>query len=134
MRKSNRRKAGSGEASVQNSYLDNLRQRRRKIPFWRFGRVRSYVRPFRAVEKADRVESFHRETIVALAEVLAAAGLDHPAQLRPHHIWKRTAAGRVETFEQIYPFLKSGELLSGAQETWFKESWTNARSDSFSPA
>jgi len=85
-------------------------------------------------EKADRVESFHRETIVALAEVLAAAGLDHPAQLRPHHIWKRTAAGRVETFEQIYPFLKSGELLSGAQETWFKESWTNARSDSFSPA
>ena len=51
IRKSNRRGTGSGEASVQNSYLDNLRQRRRKIPFWRFGRVRSYVRPFRAARR-----------------------------------------------------------------------------------
>jgi len=85
-------------------------------------------------EKAARVESFHRETVLALAEVLAAAGLDHPAQLRPHHIWKRTAAGRVETLEQIYPFLKPGELLSGTQDPRFQESWANARSDSFSSA
>ena len=85
-------------------------------------------------EKASRVASFHRATVLALAEVLAAAGLDHPADLKPHHISKRTALGRVETFDQIYPFLKPGELLSGTQDPRFKDAWPKARSDSFSPA
>jgi Conserved region in glutamate synthase len=67
-------------------------------------------------DKASRVASFHRATVLALAEVLAAAGLDHPADLRPHHISKRTALGRVETFDEIYYFLKPGELLSGTED------------------
>jgi len=83
-------------------------------------------------EKASRVESFHRETILALAEVLAAAGLDHPADLRPCHVLKRTALGQVETFEEIYSFLKPGELLSGTEDPRFKDAWPKARSDSFS--
>jgi glutamate synthase domain-containing protein 2 len=85
-------------------------------------------------EKANRVASFHRATVLALAEVLAAAGLAHPADLRPHHISKRTAFGQVETFEQIYHFLKPGELLSGTEDPRFKDTRPKARSDSFSPA
>ena len=85
-------------------------------------------------EKASRVASFHRATVLALAEVLAAAGLEHPADLRPHHISKRTALGRVETFEQLYHFLKPGELLSGTEDPRFKDAWPKARSDSFSSA
>jgi len=83
-------------------------------------------------EKASRVTSFHQETVLALAELLAAAGLAHPADLRPHHIWKRTALGQTETLEQIYHFLTPGELLSGTQDPRFKDAWRNARSDSFS--
>jgi hypothetical protein len=79
-----------------------------------------------------RFTSFHRATVLALAEVLAAAGLDHPAELRPHHISKRTALGRVETFEQIYHFLKPGELLSGTEDLRFKDTWPKAQSNYFS--
>ncbi len=85
-------------------------------------------------EKARRVASFHRATIAALAEVVAAAGIDHPAELRPHHIWKRSAFGRVETFDQIFNFLGPGELLSGTDDPRFRDAWARARADSFSPA
>jgi glutamate synthase domain-containing protein 2 len=85
-------------------------------------------------DKARRVASFHRATILALAEVLAAAGLGHPADLRPHHISRRTALGQVETFEQTYHFLKPGELLSGTEDPRFKDIWLKARPDSFSSA
>ena len=85
-------------------------------------------------EKASRVESFHRETVLALAELLAAAGLDHPADLTPGHILKRTALGQVETFEQAYDFLEPGELLSGARDPILRDAWSKARSDSFSLA
>ncbi len=84
-------------------------------------------------EKARRVASFHRATLAALAEVVAAAGLDHPADLRPHHIWKRSASGRVETFDQIYSFLGPRELLSGTDDPRFREAWARARADSFLP-
>ena len=83
-------------------------------------------------QKASRVASFHRATVLALAEVVAAAGLDHPSDLRPYHISKRTALGRPETLEQIYHFLAPGELLSGTEDPRFKYSWPKARSDSFS--
>jgi glutamate synthase domain-containing protein 2 len=85
-------------------------------------------------EKANRVASFHRETVLALAEVLAAAGLDHPADLRPYHISMRTALGQVQTYEQMYHFLEPGELLSGTKDPRFKDIWPKARPDSFSAA
>ncbi|WP_281806337.1 FMN-binding glutamate synthase family protein [Methylocystis echinoides] len=85
-------------------------------------------------EKASRVESFHRETILALAELIAAAGLEHPAKLTPGHILKRTALGQVETFEQAYDFLEPGELLSGAKSPILRDAWSKARSDAFSLA
>jgi glutamate synthase domain-containing protein 2 len=85
-------------------------------------------------EKANRVASFHRETVLALAEVVAAAGLDHPADLRPHHISKRTALGMVKTYEQMHHFLEPGELLSGTEDPSFKDIRPKARPDSYSPA
>jgi hypothetical protein len=85
-------------------------------------------------EKANRVASFHRETVLALAEVVAAAGLNHPADLKPHHISKRTALGKVKTYEQMHHFLEPGELLSGTEDPSFKDIWPKARPDSFSVA
>jgi len=35
-------------------------------------------------DKAQRVYNFHRNTINALAEMLAATGLSHPRELGPH--------------------------------------------------
>jgi glutamate synthase domain-containing protein 2 len=85
-------------------------------------------------EKANRIASFHRETVLALAEVVAAASLDHPAYLRPHHISKRTALGTVKTYEQMHHFLEPGELLSVTEDPTFKDIWPKAWPDSFSVA
>jgi glutamate synthase domain-containing protein 2 len=84
-------------------------------------------------DKAQRVASFHRETVKALAELVAAAGLSHPAELTPHHFMRRAAPDRVVSFDDMYDFLGPGELLTSSDHA-FREAWALARADSFSPA
>jgi glutamate synthase domain-containing protein 2 len=85
-------------------------------------------------EKAERVASFHRNTLHALAEMLAAAGLDHPTELKPKHLARRISASEIGLFSQLHTFLKPGELLSGAIDSeFYARMWRMARSDSFAP-
>ena len=83
-------------------------------------------------EKAERVYSFHRNTLHALAEMLAAAGLEHPEELKPKHLARRISPSEVRLFSQLHVFLKPGELLSGSIESdFYARMWRMARSDSF---
>ncbi|MEG3194216.1 FMN-binding glutamate synthase family protein, partial [Lysobacter sp. D1-1-M9] len=83
-------------------------------------------------DKAVRVQMFHRNTVHALAELLAAAGLTHPREIGPEHILRRLSAVEVRSLAKIYRFLEPGELLKGVSEhAVFKEYWADARSDSF---
>jgi hypothetical protein len=84
-------------------------------------------------DKAQRVASFHRETVKALAELVAAAGLSHPGELTPHHFMRRAAPDRVVSFDDMYDFLDPGELLAGADHA-YSEAWALARADSFEMA
>jgi glutamate synthase domain-containing protein 2 len=93
-------------------------------------RQRAIVVPTKAV----RVAQFHAETVKALAELIAAAGLDHPSELRPHHFMQRAAPDRVITFAELHRQLAPGELLTGTEDPRFKEAWAIARADSFTPA
>ncbi len=85
-------------------------------------------------DKAQRVANFHRETVKALAELVAAAGLEHPSQLSPQHFMRRVASDRVETFAETYCFLKPGELLAGTNHPHMARAWAMAQADSFAPA
>lgn len=86
-------------------------------------------------DKAQRVFNFHRNTLKALAEMLAAAGLDHPAQIDAKHLVQRMSATEIKLFSQQHVFLAPGELLSGQIEGEFYERmWRMARADSFEPA
>ena len=85
-------------------------------------------------DKAERVFRFHESTLHALAEVIAAAGLDHPNQIRPHHLWRRVAANHIENFAQIYRPLAPGALLAGTDDPRFSTAWALARAESFAPA
>ncbi|HJY75588.1 MAG TPA: FMN-binding glutamate synthase family protein [Burkholderiales bacterium] len=85
-------------------------------------------------DKAERVRRFHESTLKALAEVIAAAGLEHPAQLTLRHLWRRVSPNRVESFEQIYPPLAPGALLNGTDDLRFAAAWQAARADAFAPA
>ncbi len=83
--------------------------------------------------KAERVASFHKETVKALAEMVAAAGLEQPAQFSPYHFMHRAAPDRTITFAELYTFLGPGELITGTKNPYFRAAWEAARPDSFSP-
>ncbi|AQW67618.1 MULTISPECIES: FMN-binding glutamate synthase family protein [Pseudomonas] len=85
-------------------------------------------------DKAERVLNFHRNTLRALAEMLAAAGLEHPSQLEAKHLVRRISATEIKLFSQMHVFLKPGELLTGEVDgQFYSRMWQLARADSFEP-
>ncbi|MDQ0503454.1 FMN-binding glutamate synthase family protein [Xanthobacter agilis] len=84
-------------------------------------------------EKAERVQNFQHHTVAALAELVAAAGLTHPSELLPHHIWHRVSPIEVKALDRIYPFLPAEILLAAPDETHYAADWAAADPDSFSP-
>lgn len=83
-------------------------------------------------DKAERVYNFHRNTMKALAEMTAAAGLAHPSQLGPHHLVRRVSLTEIRLFSQLHIFLEEGELLDGSHNRdFYSASWRLARADSF---
>src|SRR6202047_4422282 len=84
--------------------------------------------------KIERVYNYHHSTLHALTELIAAAGLEHPQQIRPIHFSQRTSTTDVWSFAQLYPSLRAGELIDGTSDPRFRDAWAMARADSFSPA
>ncbi len=82
-------------------------------------------------DKAQRVAQFHAMTLHALAELVAAAGLSHPGELKPHHFSKRQFGTSMATFAEIYPALDAGELLRGTKDQRFAAAWALSRADTF---
>ncbi|AOA58011.1 FMN-binding glutamate synthase family protein [Acinetobacter larvae] len=62
--------------------------------------------------KALRVSHFHRNTLKALAEMLAASGLSHPEQIEAHHLAQRVNDREIKNYAQLHYWLKPGELLT----------------------
>ncbi|MBP5089638.1 FMN-binding glutamate synthase family protein [Pseudomonas chlororaphis] len=85
-------------------------------------------------DKAERVHNFHRNTLVALGEMLSAAGLDHPAQLQAKHLVRRMTTTEVRLFSQIHVFLEPGELLQRPiSSEFYARMWNMAQPHSFAP-
>ncbi|MDR3508664.1 MAG: FMN-binding glutamate synthase family protein [Caulobacteraceae bacterium] len=84
-------------------------------------------------DKTERVYNFHRNTLKALADMLAAAGLSHPDELLPEHLVRRISATEVRQFSELHTFLKPGELLDGTcADGLYGRSWDMAQAESFS--
>lgn len=70
-------------------------------------------------DKAQRVKHFHCNTLDALSEVVAAAGILHPSEFEPHMIARRLSPTDVETYATIYDYLEPGTLLgSDIPDPW----------------
>jgi len=94
---------------------DSLRQRALVVP-----------------DKAERVYHYQRNTLHALAEMLAAAGVDHPARLGPHHLVRRISATETRLFSKLHYFMKPGALVGGGEVAeFYADNWRIARADSF---
>ncbi|MFX1763000.1 FMN-binding glutamate synthase family protein [Paraburkholderia sp. A1RI-2L] len=85
-------------------------------------------------DKGERVYYFHRNTLHALQEILQAAGLESPADLRAHHIVRRVSSYEVKLMSELLKYLKPGDLIEGRYRYQLYEKWWPvARSDSFVP-
>ncbi|MGS1116745.1 FMN-binding glutamate synthase family protein [Castellaniella sp. UC4442_H9] len=85
-------------------------------------------------DKSIRVANYHANTLKALGELLGAAGLHHPGELRPHHIARRIPNGEVRVLSALFPDLEKGELLEGRfRNTIFRTAWPMAQAESFEP-
>jgi glutamate synthase domain-containing protein 2 len=86
-------------------------------------------------DKAELVANFHRNTLHALTELVAAAGLAHPAALRPHHFLRRASSDKVISFAAQYELLKPGQLLKDPKSSpRFTQAWHASTSGSFEHA
>lgn len=85
-------------------------------------------------DKADRVAAFHRNTMEALDELIAAAALSHPSDIQPWHLRVRCPDGAVRTISAAYPTLAEGELLTGGGPPEYATAWAWAQPDTFARA
>ncbi len=82
-------------------------------------------------DKAERVFNFQRATLEALAELVAAAGLDHPKEFAPAHFSRRISQHEVKSFSELYPPLEPGELLKGSGDKRYEVAWAMADAKEF---
>ena len=83
-------------------------------------------------DKAIRVANFQGKTVEALLELVGAAGLTTPNDLRPHHVFRRLGTERVEHLGHIYPTLASGCFLEGdACPEPYRAEWALAKANTF---
>ena len=83
-------------------------------------------------DKAERVANFQRNTLIALSELVAAAGLSHPSQLRPHHFMRRASSDQVISFADQYENMAPGQLLGGAAaSSRLAAAWAQSSANSF---
>jgi glutamate synthase domain-containing protein 2 len=90
------------------------------------------VKGLHVPNKTIRVANFQRETVHSLLEVVAAAGLTHPNELKPWHIMRRTSPTEVKNYDEIYGFLKPGALLESEVPLSYARPWKSARAETFS--
>ncbi|SMX41816.1 FMN-binding glutamate synthase family protein [Maliponia aquimaris] len=94
-------------------------------------RARALVVP----DKAERVARFHKNTMHAIGELTAAAGLLHPGEFLPFHLLLREGERTMVTGDEIYPYLPEGFLLNddADDERGYRKRWRRAAADSFQP-
>lgn len=63
-------------------------------------------------DKAQRVANYHQQTLHGFLELLAAIGLGDPADLTPGHINRRVGDTLIRNYDDLYPWLEKGTLLT----------------------
>ena len=83
-------------------------------------------------DKAPRVRNFHEATIKSFMEVLGAAGLSRVAHLTPAYLYRRQSVDVVKRYDEIYTFLKPGQLLRGDNlDQAILDDWERSSPDKF---
>jgi len=82
-------------------------------------------------EKFRRVARYHAETIHAAVDLMGAAGLATPDELRPWHIMRRVSPLETRHYGEIVEYLEPGALLRDELPEAFGRAWRAATASSF---
>jgi len=82
-------------------------------------------------DKAARVARFHGSTLKALHEIVVAAGLETPSDFRPSHLRQRINVAEMRQTDEVYTFLRPGELIDGCDDALMRRWWEAASAESF---
>ncbi len=82
-------------------------------------------------DKTQRVANYHKATVHNLVELLGAAGIEDPDDLRPWHIYKRTSPAQVKSYAHIFPQLRKNDLIEGSAPELYASLWAYASPDRF---
>ena len=63
-------------------------------------------------DKAARVAQFHEKTLAATTELLGSTGLKHTRLLNRTHLHRRVSQSEIQRYDQIFPYVSAGALLS----------------------
>jgi glutamate synthase domain-containing protein 2 len=83
-------------------------------------------------QKAERVHQFHRNTVEALSEIVAAAGLNHSSEIQPRHFYIRLGGPVTMAADRGAVWLEPGSLLDGSAPEDYRDYWAKAGANSFS--
>ena len=84
-------------------------------------------------DKAHRVARYHKETVRATMEIVASAGLANPCFLNRSHIYRRISQTEVRRYDEIYPALTEGCLLSETFPDRFAHEMAESSAECFMP-
>lgn len=84
-------------------------------------------------DKSERVARYHAETLERLMEIVAAAGLAAPHELNRTHIFRRINYASIRRYDEIFPYLTPGCLLTEEYPEWFRQPMLESSPDSFLP-
>ena len=82
-------------------------------------------------EKYKRVARYHAETVHAAMDLMGAAGLSDPAELRPWHVMRRVSQFETRHYGEVIEFLEPGALLRDELPEGFARAWEAASATSF---
>jgi len=84
--------------------------------------------------KAERVFNFHKNTLHALADMIAAAGLRHPSELDAHHLAQRINDREIKNYAQLHYFMEENALINNQlqdKENFYYRMWQMASAQKF---
>ena len=87
--------------------------------------------------KADRVYSYHKNTLEALKELLQAVGVHQPSELSLEHVMRRVDSHTTRSLEEEFPSWEDSALLSNDQPgipDAVKKAWAVSTETSFNKA
>ncbi|WP_369265418.1 FMN-binding glutamate synthase family protein [Streptomyces sp. R35] len=81
-------------------------------------------------DKSARVDRFQQATVRSALKIMAAMGVQHPDELRPHMLHRRLDAATIRSYEELYDWFEPGQLLAEPPQQWAAD-WAAADPDRF---